>query len=97
MRTVAPGRWLRGQPSKAAENRHRSERDVEEEHPAPTELLSEQPADKRAECGSDIRDSVEGTDCGGPMITGDRVADRRHAYGEQRRGTQALHSPESNQ
>jgi hypothetical protein len=60
-------------------------------------LLSEQPADKRAECGSDIRDSVEGTDCGGPMITGDRVADRRHAYGEQRRGTQALHSPESNQ
>jgi hypothetical protein len=31
------------------------------------------------------------------MITGDRVADRRHAYGEQRRGTQALHSPESDQ
>jgi hypothetical protein len=51
-------------------------------NPAPTELLGQQSADERAECGSNVRDSEEGTDGQGPMITGDCVADRRHTDGE---------------
>jgi len=60
-------------------------------------LLGQKSADERAERRSDIRDSEEGTDGEGSMITGHRVADRRHTDGEQHRGTEALHSPKSDQ
>src|SRR4029450_2561186 len=89
--------WHRGQPSKAAEDGDRTERAVEEEPPAPTELLGQKSADERAECGSNVRDPEEGTNGQAPMITDDCIAGRRHTYGEQRRGAGALQSPKSDQ
>jgi hypothetical protein len=75
-----------------------AERHVDEEDPAPVQVLADQAADRRAERQAEGADRAPDADRGGPLPrVGERRRDDRQGGGHQHRRAEALHRPGGDQ
>ena len=82
----------------AMDGRDHAERHVDEEDPAPVQVLADQAADDRAERQAERPDRPPDADRGRPLAgVGERRGDDREARGHHQRRAEALHRPRRDQ